>query len=558
MLQSLTIQNFALIDNTVIDFRKGFTVITGETGSGKSILLGALSLLLGERAESKQIYDKSRKTIVEAVFTSPGEELKAIFEEQELEWNDEEILVRREISSSGRSRAFINDTPVTLPVLASVTGNLVDIHSQHSNVVLSNVSSHLSIIDAFCGNSELLGRYKETFGKYVTLRAKIRKIKEQNERNKDNREFIAFQLEQLDKIKPKEGELVKIEQQFDMLSDADQIKENLGNVYSLLEASENSSLSQISEAKEMLGKVNISLFDKDGNLDLIGRLENIQIELRDISETIRDFLDQTDSDPKQLEIVTSRMNVIYDAIKRFKVLDEYALVKLHKELKHKLNAIDFGDDDVAGLEQEAKVLARSLKAMADELSESRMDGAKKFPERLVETARPLGLHNLQFEVVLTQGKLTSDGQDAIEFRCTFNKSHALSPIAKVASGGEMARLMLSIKSIMAKRMNLPTVIFDEVDTGVSGDIADRMGMMMKDMSKDMQVIAITHLPQVAARGCDHLKVYKQDEGNRTVSHVMHLSNDERIKEIASMLSGATVNEAARSNAMALLEESLKQ
>lgn len=552
MLETLVIKNYALIDDVSLRFFPGFTIITGETGAGKSIMLGALSLLLGERAETKAISDKSRKSVIEAVFSNPDPELELVFEEQGLEWNGEEILVRREVSASGRSRAFVNDSPVTLPVLMSVTGNLVDIHSQHSNFVMSQSSSHLSILDAYARNSTLLAEYRSDFGRYVTLRAKIRKIRERIEKNRANRDFIAFQLEQLDKINPKEGELRQVEQEFDMLSDADQIREDLGAAYNLLDGTDSAALTSIVEASVYLSKVNLSLFVEDEGEELMHRLENLRIEAKDIAETVRDYLDRVDTNPARLAKVTERMNVLYDAIKHFKVADEDALIMLHTDLRHKLNAIDFGDEDVARLEKEAKLLAKTLKARAESLSESRKAAAAEFAEKLVETARPLGLPNLKFEIALTQGKLTADGQDFAEFMCSFNKNHPMQPMAKVASGGETARLMLSIKSIMARCMHLPTVIFDEVDTGVSGDIADRMGDMMRKMGNDMQVLAITHLPQVAAKGDSHFKVYKTDDELRTISHVKELNAEQRVDEIAAMLSGSTVNEAARENARSLL------
>lgn len=552
MLETLAIKNYALIDDVFLRFKPGLTIVTGETGAGKSIMLGALSLLLGERAETKAISDKSRKSVIEASFSDPDPDLKPVFEEQGLEWNPEEILVRREIMPSGRSRAFVNDSPVTLPVLISVTGNLVDIHSQNSNIALSQSSSHLDILDAYAGNGGLLSEYRADFGRYVTLRAKIRKIRQKIEKNRENRDFIAFQLEQLDKINPKEGELRQIEQEFDMLSDADQIREDLGSAYNLLDGSDMSVLPFLSEAEDYLSKVNLSLFSDGEDQEILRRLEGVKVELKDIAETVRDYLDRVDTDPGRLAKVTERMNLLYDAIKHFKVADEDGLVLFHASLRHKLNAIDFGDEDVARLEQEAKSLARELKSKADLLTRRRAEAAVEFAARLVETALPLGLPNLRFEVELTQGKLTADGQDTAEFMCSFNKNHPLLPMSKVASGGETARLMLSIKSIMARCMHLPTVIFDEVDTGVSGDIADRMGSMMKDMGADMQVIAITHLPQVAAKGDYHFKVYKTDEEERTVSHVRMLDDAQRVDELAGMLSGTQVNEAARMNARALL------
>lgn len=554
MLESLIIKNYALIDDVSLRFMPGFTIITGETGAGKSIMLGALSLLLGERAETKAIADKTRKSVIEATFTNPDPALKNVFDVNGLEWNESELIARREISPSGRSRAFVNDTPVTLPTLSAITGNLVDIHSQHSNILMTQSSSHLSIIDSYAGNAELLSQYKNDFARYVALRGKIKRIKERIEKNRENRDFIVFQLEQLDKIRPKEGELKAIEQEFDMLSDADQIREDLGEAYNYLDGGENNINAYLAGVIDSLLQVNLDLFEEDGGAELMRRIENLRIELKDISETVCDYLDRVDSDPARLAKVTSRMNQIYDAIKRFKVADEKELVDLHSDLHQKLDAIDNGDVDIADLETEAKILGKELKAKADLLTESRKEKAVEFSANLAETAIPLGLPNLKFDVEFGLGKLTPEGQDTIDFVCSFNKNHPMQPMSKVASGGEIARLMLSIKSIMAKCMNLPTVIFDEVDTGVSGEIADKMGAMMRSMGSEMQVLAITHLPQVAAKGHSHFKVYKTDNEERTVSHVRMLDTEERVKELAGMLSGSCVNDAALMNARALLNE----
>lgn len=554
MLENLIIKNYALIDDLNLTFRNGFTIITGETGAGKSIMLGALSLLLGERAETKAISDKTRKSVIEATFSEPDTVLKPVFEENGLEWNQAELIVRREISPSGRSRAFVNDTPVTLPVLSAVTSNLVDIHSQHSNIVLSQSGSHLAIIDAYAADQPLLSAYRDDFTRYVSLRSRIKKIKERIEKNRENRDFIVFQLEQLDKIKPKEGELKQIEQEFDMLSDSDQLREDLGEAYAYLDSGDGSLNSLLSDVISSLGKVDLSLFADDGGEELMKRLEVVRIEIKDITETIYDYLERVDSDPARLQKVTSRMNQLYDAIKHFKVLDEKALVGLHQDLRQRLDSIDNGDDDVAELEREARRLGKELKGKADRLTEVRREAADRFASLLTETAQPLGLPNLRFEVALSQGKLTYDGQDTADFICSFNKNHAMQPMSRIASGGEIARVMLSIKSIMAKSMNLPTVIFDEVDTGVSGEIADKMGDMMHTMGREMQVMAITHLPQVAAKGDSHYKVYKTDNEERTVSHVRPLNEEERVMELAGMLSGSTVNDSALANARDLLSQ----
>ncbi|MDE6095776.1 MAG: DNA repair protein RecN [Muribaculaceae bacterium] len=553
MLESLIIKNYALIDDLSLRFKRGLSIVTGETGAGKSIMLDALSLLLGERADSKAITDKSRKSVIEATFSAPDKSLRGLFDENGLEWNPSELIVRREVSPSGRSRAFVNDTPVTLPVLSSITGNLVDIHSQHSNIILSQSSSHLAIVDAFAGDADKLASYRDDFSAYVALRGKIKKIKNQIEKNRENREFIAFQLEQLDKLKPKRGELRQIEQEFDMLSDSDQIREDLGAAYNCFESGDRSINALLAEAIGSISNVNLSLFGEEVEEELMTRLENLRIELKDITETVYDYLDRVDSDPARLAKVTARMNQLYEAIKRFKVADEEGLVRLHEELRQKLDAIDNGDEDVESMEKEARILAKSLKEKADELSELRIEAAGRLSGMITATAKPLGLQNLRFDIELTRGKLSSDGQDTADFICSFNKNMEMQPMGKVASGGELARLMLSLKSIMARCMNLPTVIFDEVDTGVSGEIADKMGDMMKRMGKEMQVLAITHLPQVASKGDSHFKVYKTDNASRTVSHVKELDREGRVRELASMLSGSKINEAALLNARTLLD-----
>ncbi len=553
MLESLIIKNYALIDDLNLKFTPGLTIVTGETGAGKSIMLDALSLLLGERAETKAISDKSRKSVIEATFSSPSPELSKLLTDNGIEWNSAELIARREISASGRSRAFVNDTPVTLPVLSSITSNLIDIHSQHSNMVLSQSSSHLSIIDSFAGDAELLGRYRREFSEYVALRSKIKRIKEQIAKNKENREFIVFQLEQLDKLKPRKGELRQVEQEFDMLSDSDQIREDLGYAYNCFESGDRSINALLAEATESILKVNLDIFGDKVEEELAERLENLRIELKDITETVYDYLERVDSDPGRLAKVTARMNQIYDAIKRFKVMDEDGLVALHAELRGKLDSIDNGDGDLEEMEKQARTLAKDLKTLALELTGIRQEASVRLRELITETARPLGLQNLRFSVALTQGKLTADGQDTADFICSFNKNHEMQSMGKVASGGELARLMLSLKSIMAKCMNLPTVIFDEVDTGVSGEIADKMGDMMRRMGREMQVLAITHLPQVASKGDSHFKVYKTDNETRTVSHVRMLDKEERIRELAAMLSGKTINDAALLNARTLLK-----
>lgn len=555
MIEKLEIENYALIDKVELGFSNGFTVITGETGSGKSIMLDALGLLLGERADTKAISDSSRKTIIEAVFSNPNEGLKTLFENNDIEWNDRELIIRREIQVSGRSRAFINDTPVNLSLLAEIGRLLIDIHSQNKNSILLSYSNYLSIIDSFARDQKKLNEYKDLYNRYATLRIKIKKEKERIEKNRENRDYITFRLAQLDKINPKEGELQKIEQEYDILSDTDRIREDLGNAYELLEGREPSVITEIARIESYISNINESFFNSEDSETPLQRLQNIRLELKDISETLYDKLEDIDSDPQRLLKVSARMNTLYDAIKNFKVKDEKELVELHESLKKQLSEWDDAPGNLSEWEKEARKIAGELKLKADELSEIRKSASESFSKKLMDTASSLGLPNINFEIELKKSKLNSEGQDTVDFLCSFNKNHDLQPVSKIASGGEMSRLMLSIKSIMADIMEMPTIIFDEIDTGVSGEIADKMGKLMGKMSDRMQVLSITHLPQVAAQGDYHFKVYKTDDTGKTRTLVRFLSPSEREEEIAGMLSGTNVNEAARHNARILIQES---
>ncbi len=545
-----------MIDSLDLEFDDGLTIITGETGAGKSIMLGALSLLLGGRADTRAISDGSAKSVVEALFEDVPPVLSDYFEENDLDWRDGEVIIRREISSSGRSRAFVNDQPVTLTVLSGVSQNLIDIHSQHENARLNDPSAQLEIIDAVCDNESLRKEYQAAFNRFVSIRGKIRRLKEEIEKNRENSEFLRFQLEGLEALHPKRGELVEIERRFEMLSDADEIRENLQEFCSMLGANERGAIDILRNAKALVDKLNLTTFDKgdEEETSIPGRLESIIIDLRDIFEGAEDILSSVDTDPVKLAKLSQRMNAYYDAVKRFRVKDADELVALWEEVRDKLNSIETGGDELPELEKRGKAEGKLLKELADKLTENRKNGAELFSKEVSETARPLGLPNLDFVVEIESGKLSLTGQDKIEFLCGFNKNQSPAPVARMASGGEMSRLMLSIKDIMAGRMNLPTIIFDEVDTGVSGEIADKMGEMMVEMSRSMQVITITHLPQVAAKGKSHFKVYKRDDENRTVTHVKALDEGERVREIAGMMSGSEVGEAALNNARDLLNK----
>lgn len=554
MLERLTVENYALIDKLELTPGEGLSIITGETGAGKSIMLGALSLLLGERADTRVIADKERKSIVEASFCDIDKDTACAVREVDPEWDATSLIVRREILPTGRSRTFLNDSPIKLTDLSSITRRLVDIHSQHSNAMLSMPEQQLRLVDIMAFNEDLLVDYRSTFRSYVELRQRIKHMRALNEQTRANREMYEFQLAQLDKLNPKPGELETVERRFDILSDSEDIKSYLSEAaYLLGGGDEGGALGRVDSALASLRQVDLSLFENlsEGEPGLVSRMQQIRIELKDILESVESIEADIDGDPAELAKVTARMNRLYEANRQFKISETDGLVKLREELRSKLVAMN-SESDISEMETRLRSLAHTLKEKADRLTESRRKAASDFARKLEDTARPLGLPNIRFEVEMTTGKLTRDGQDIVEFFCSFNKNMPMSAMTKVASGGEIARVMLCIKEIVAGTTHQPTVIFDEIDTGVSGEIADKMGKMMRDMGRNMQVLTITHLPQVAAKGERHFKVFKHDRSDRTVSEVRQLSAEERVAEIAGMLSGEVLNEAAFDAAKVLL------
>lgn len=555
MLSKLSIRNYALIDSLELEFDSGLTIITGETGAGKSIMLGALSMIMGGRADSRVIADGGSKSVVEASFAFPPASLEQSFAENDLDWNAEELLIRREIASNGRSRVFINDVPVTLSVLASISGYLIDIHSQHENARLTSQTAQLEIIDSVSDNEKLRKRYAEAFRRFVEIRNRVKRIRQEQDRMRENREYLQFQYEGLKTLSPKRGELETIEKRFELLSDADEIRERLQYFRSLLGDNDRGALDLLRTAKAEADRVDYSLVGIETDEDtpaIPERLENVIVELQDMYETIDDAVLRVDADPAVLEKLSRRMNEYYDAVKQYRVKTADELVDMLEKIGSQLDVIETGGEELPMLEKEGKRVASEVKELAVRLTESREEGARRFSRVVTETARPLGLSNLDFSVNIAAGKMGPTGQDRVEFRCSFNKNQVAGPIAGMASGGEMSRLMLTIKRVLAGRMNLPTIIFDEIDTGVSGEIADKMGEMMVDMSRDMQVMAITHLPQVAAKGDSHFKVFKKDEETRTLTHVRRLDEEARVREIAAMISGSEVGDAALNNARVLL------
>lgn len=558
MLKRLHISNYALIDTLDIALGPGLTIITGETGAGKSILLGALSLLLGGRVDSRKSGASEGKVVVEGVFAADGYGLKDIFEEQGLDW-EAELILRREISPSGRSRAFINDTPVTAGLLAQVASRLVDIHSQHQNLLIGARGFQLGVLDALADNEPQRHAYSAAFRSYVDLRRRIAAIRQETERNRENAEFIRFRLENLRKLKPHAGEQKELERRQEILSDSEAISESLASASSSLSGGDTGILSRLHELRFLLQSVNLSLFDSgeaDPETSIPARIDSALIELTDISETLASYMDRVDSNPELLRKTEDRLSALYDAQRRFNVKDEQGLLDLYASLERQYASIEGDDSGLPEMEQELKAKGKELRRLADELSATRRAAAETFAQRLTEVARPLGMRNLKFSAIVTTGKLGLDGQDVPAFQCAFNKNQPLMPVERIASGGEISRLMLCLKAIVASRMNLPTIVFDEVDTGVSGDIAARMALLMKEISANIQVLAITHLPQVAAKGDTHFKVYKEDTADATHTHIVPLSDEERVLETARMLGGTTVDEAALLNARSLLSNSL--
>lgn len=555
MLNKLSIHNYALINQIDIDFKDGLSVITGETGAGKSIILGALSMILGGRADTKSIGNADKKSIIEATFYAKNDaEIDKFCTSNDIDrFEDNNFILRREISSSGRSRAFINDTPVTLQQLRDAAIRLIDIHSQHQNLLIADAKYQLQIIDSIANNVNELNEYKTQFKKYIEIRNRLNQRKIEISKNKENEEFLRFQFDQLQKIAPKENEQEELERKYEVLSNAESIKDDLRHIVNTLSDNEDSVLSQISALKSVINRLNLDLFNAESN-DIKPRFESLYLELKDIAEQFGDYLSEVDSDPKELQSIEHRLNLIYEANRRFNVNNENELLKIKVDIESQLASIDNSDDDISALEQKKKSEGIKLKELADKLSQTRIKAVDQFSSELIEMAKPLGMSNIKFSALVSQNKLTIDGQDSIEFLCSFNKNQSLNPISKVASGGEMSRIMLCIKAIIANCMQLPTIIFDEIDTGVSGDIADRMGEMMKEISDKIQVITITHLPQVASKGLIHYKVYKTDNEQYTTTNIKELSTEERIEELAQMLSGSKINEAAILNAQSLLNQ----
>ena len=553
MLQSLFIQNYALIDTLDIRFHSGFSVITGETGAGKSIILGAIGLLLGQRADTKAIKKGASRCIIEAHFQIGNYNMEDFFERNDLTYEPECIL-RREIMASGKSRAFINDTPSSLSQMKELGEMLIDIHSQHQNLLLNSEGFQLNVVDIIAQDTTLLSHYKQCFAKYKNSSKALAEAIETAKRNKADEDYIRFQLEQFTEAGLKEGEQEELEQEVELLNHAEEIKSGLYQIDAIMAGDEGGILSGLKEVQNRLHDLK-SIYPSTE--ELAERLDSCYIELKDIEHEISNQSEEVEFNPQRLEYVNERLNQLYSLQQKHHVNTVSELMAIEQSYQDRLNAITSSEDQIAELTaQKDKDLEKVLE-IARELTAVRTEAARKIEQQMKSYLIPLGIPNVQFVVELTPRKEPdSNGADCVNFLFSANKNGTLQNVASVASGGEIARVMLSIKALIAGAVKLPTIIFDEIDTGVSGQIAERMAHIMQEMgNRKRQVISITHLPQIAALGSYHYKVYKQDDEQGTTSHIRQLTPEERVEEIAHMLSGATLTDAAINNAKALLQHS---
>ncbi|HJA86976.1 MAG TPA: DNA repair protein RecN [Candidatus Bacteroides avicola] len=550
MLHSLYIQNYALIEKLDIGFERGFSVITGETGAGKSIILGAIGLLLGQRADVRSIRAGASKCIIEARFDISRYNMKAFFEENELDYEDECIL-RRELYASGKSRAFINDTPAQLSQMKELGEQLIDIHSQHQNLLLNKEGFQLNVLDLLAHDEEELNAYQKVYKEWKLAQSELEQLKERMTRDKADEDYVRFQWEQLDEAHLVAGEQEELEQEAETLSHAEDIKAGLYRVVQVLSSDEGGLLTGLKECcNVMTGLQQVY----PGAEELAVRLESSYVELKDISQEVSGREESIEFNPERLAEINERLNQIYTLQQKHRVSTVAELIILRDEYASRLVAITSSDDDLEVLKQRCEHLYVEVCRHADSLTEARKRAAQEVELQMATRLIPLGMPNVRFVVDMGRRKEPGvHGMNTVNFLFSANKNGTLQNISSVASGGEIARVMLSVKAMIAGAVKLPTIVFDEIDTGVSGEIADRMADIMQEMAdNERQVISITHLPQIAARGHTHYKVYKKDNETETNSHIRRLTDAERVEEIAHMLSGATLTEAALNNARALL------
>lgn len=553
MLKEVHIRNYVLIDRLDIDFKDGFSVMTGETGAGKSIILGAMNLLLGGRADSKTIMQGADKCTIEGSFSVDGYGLEQFFTDNSLDYDPNDTILRRELMQSGKSRAFINDTPVSLTVMRDLGCRLIDIHSQHQNLALGTESFQTEVVDTIASNTAIKAEYESCYDKWNGLKAELERLKAEFESDNTDRGYLEFQLEGIEKARLTDGEQEQLEQESEILDHAEEIKQDLFRASEIMEGSDDGGTIQaLKTALQSLRSAQKNLPDA---AELAERLESCLIELKDIAATVDDCQEKVNFDPARLEQVNERLDLIYSLLKKHKKNSIAELLEYAASIRSRLDHTDSFEDDIKRLEQQVNAAFKEMEKSAILLTDTRKKASDTIIKQIKALLVPLGIPNVQFGIEITPSTgYDRNGHDDLRFMFSANKAVPMQEISEVASGGEIARVMLSIKTMIAGVRTLPTIIFDEIDTGVSGAVAEKMALLMEQMSRGgRQVLAITHLPQIAALGRTHYKVYKTDEKDATRTRIALLDYDERIREIASMMSGATLTQAALDNAKALID-----
>jgi DNA repair protein RecN (Recombination protein N) len=551
MLKHLFIKNYTLIEELDIDLHPGFSVITGETGAGKSIILGAIGLLLGQRADSKSIKQGADKCVIEAQFDLSRYKMQEFFNENDIEYDQSDCIIRRELTASGKSRAFINDTPVQLSMLKELGEQLVDVHSQHQNLLLNKQDFQLNVVDVIAYDAKELATYQQTYNQYQATARELETLKDDIERNRQNLDFLQFQCDELTQANLEEGEQEELEQRSDVMSHSEEIKSALYEADNALSAEVTGIIESLQTAISALKGIDRVWPNAQ---ELTERLDSSYIELKDIAQEINAKLEDTDFDPAELDAVNNRLDKLYDLEKKYHVNTVDELITKRDELKHQLGNIENSDEALSELQQKLAKLQAQARKEADALTKLRTKAARQIEKDMQARLIPLGMPNVRFSIEVTPSALGANGQDKIAFLFSANTSTPLQPVSQVASGGEIARVMLSLKAMISGAVKLPTIIFDEIDTGVSGKIAEKMAEIMQEMGhNERQVISITHLPQIAALGTAHYRVEKEETVIGTISRMKELTPEERITEIAQMLSGSDVSEAAIQNAKQLLK-----
>lgn len=550
MLKSLFIQNFVLIDNLNIQFENGFSVMTGETGAGKSIILGALGLVLGQRADNKSIQANAEKCIVEAVFDISAYRLEDFFTANDLEYDAQNCIIRRELLSSGKSRAFVNDTPASLSVVKILGDRLIDVHSQHQNLLLADSHFQLNLVDIMAQTSPLLNTYKNEYDRYLSLTNRLKELTEKTSKAKDEEDYIRFQYEELKAVKPVEGEQTELEQELETLSHTEEIKSALYKVTGLLRDDEQGAIQFVKDSLSAIKTLD-AFFPKAK--EFADRLNSTYIELSDLASEINILKEDVDFNPERLEEVNNRLNILYSLQQKHRVGSADELVNCLHEFETQLHRIESFDEEITTITKQQKASYEVLIKQAEEIRLLRKQAAKTIEKEIIERMVLLGIPNVQCKIdFIPKPTPGVDGMDEINILFSANKNEPVKPVAQTASGGEISRLMLCIKAMIAGYTALPAIVFDEIDTGTSGEIADKMADIMQDLGQKMQVITITHLPQIAAKGSEHYYVYKEDTAERTFTRIRRLGAGERVNEIARMLSGSSLTEAALANAKELL------